>query len=73
MASKDWKKISSTKWQLKNKNVLYIDEDNMLSGLFTDKKYNLKYVIYHGKTMVIADFKTKSQILRIAKAYMKKH
>ena len=71
MALKDWKKVGKDEWRNNKNNVLLIYE--------SEQKFNGK-TIYHVRYGLIgafyenlAGFKTKSQALKHAKAYMRKH
>jgi len=73
---KGWKKISDTKYiNKKRKGILYIG-NNISSGK-PDVSITIDTVKIDGaeftKTSIYEEFKTKSQALAFAKAYMKKH
>jgi hypothetical protein len=68
MALKDWKKVKENKWRKEYSNkVIFIEYDKLYTNndylVFTSNSWNAL-----GKR-----FKTKSQALRFAKAYMRKH
>jgi hypothetical protein len=72
MAIKDWKKIGTSEWynfhfnrKLEIMNTFYGSNLSQRIVLFVDQNRN--------KTIVKKYFKTKSQALKFAKAYMRKH
>ena len=67
MVLKDWKKVGDNSWMKKNGvflNILMFDDKGkIVFGLNTDSKPRPKQKY----------FKTKKQVLKHARAYMKKH
>jgi hypothetical protein len=72
MALKDWKKSGSNKYHNKLKGItLHIGVDNPVHPKIPNKYW--VYLEYIGKVDPAKRFKTKSQALKYAKSYMRKH
>lgn len=72
MATKDWKKVRKNVWNHKKDDGNWI----WISGVglnYLEKFYVQVTNDYPLKPKIIKEFKTKSQALRFARDYMKKH
>jgi len=66
MVMKNWKKIGKSRWD----NIKDVRSRRRL--VIIDNK-NVKIGLYNGATLINRKFKTKTQALRYARAYMRKH
>lgn len=75
MALKDWKQIKSTEWNRKYAYSVYnnIDFVKIMNHDPNDKTRKYSVVILNHNKKSVRYFKTKTEALKFARAYMKKH